>query len=145
MTSTRLTLGTRCTWGFCGCHISPQQPRESPNKKFVSIFPDTHENSWRWHRHGLPWAPAAPGTLADVIFDLCSLENPLVKSIDRFFSVLIKTLEDDIDTGYPGHQVHLGMLRVSYSYSATSKTSPSGVYQSYLHHFLPPFIYNFKK
>ena len=91
-------------------------------KKSLSIFPDTFQNSCRWHRHGLPWAPGVPGAFADVIFRLSSLENLRIKSLYRFFPILMKTPEDDIDTGYPGHRPHLGPLRMSYSISAASKT-----------------------
>ena len=48
----------------------------------------------------------------------------------------MKTPEDDIHTEHPEHQVHLGLLRVSYLYSGNSRTPIGEVSNNFFSNFM---------
>ena len=101
------------------------QPRKSPSKMPLSIFFDTYENPRRWLQFVNPlgirckWSCYACHTYS---ISATSKTHEWRILLD-FLPILMKTPEDDTDAGYPGHQAHLGLLRMSYLILATSKTS----------------------
>ena len=71
--------------------------------------------------------PGAPGVVVGVIFDSINLEIPQKESINQFFSIVMKTPEDEIDTGILGTKARAKIPKrcqlFVYPISACSTTS----------------------
>ena len=137
--------GNSRRWHLRGGPSAPGAPGVIPCVLFVfrelknpcrgsiqQLFFEFHErwnlNFWRWNLHGATWAPGAPEVIVGVLVVLSDFENLHRARMNQIFFEYYGTPEDDIYTEHPEHQVHLLLLRVSYSCSAISKKPVKNVW-----------------